>query len=60
MCVQSAHRLGQAQRQMDLEHCFDLAIFDEAHHTATMKHSFGAHALSDSNVRIQFRVSLAE
>ena len=58
--MQSAHKLGEAQRELGWEHSFDLAIFDEAHHTATKKHSYGAHALNDDNVRIQRRVSKDE
>jgi predicted helicase len=37
---------------------FDIAVFDEAHKTATREGSFFAHSLSDENVRIQKRLFL--
>ena len=37
--VQSAHQLREAQRELGWQYSFDLASFDEAHHTATMKHT---------------------
>ena len=44
----SAHKVGLAQREGRLGgHMFDLAIFDEAHHTATRTEAFAALPLHD-------------
>ncbi|KAK3273861.1 hypothetical protein CYMTET_17922 [Cymbomonas tetramitiformis] len=66
----SVERLGEAQRAMLAAAVaageeppsgahFDLAVFDEAHHTATRAECYLAHALRDEGVRIRRRLFMS-